>query len=188
MDKKGDLNERRKFTGANIDATTEHFLRIPSFIKTAFYLVKNQLPRLDPMDLFPIGIEGVQGVITLGNRSTPYHLVAEFHRAEGTYGYVQVCRYCVPRFRVFDLYQAKSKCDLYRTLLTMKFHRVSMNFIENENYADPMTTTGKLAHDCISQLVADVFLPNGYFDVKRLGTPPLTKICNLGHSSSFGVN
>ena len=109
MDKNGSLSERRKFTAASADATTEHFLRIPSFLKSALLRVKNQLPNLDPMDLFPIGIEGFQGVIVLGNRSTLYHLVSEFQRAEGTYGYVQVCRCCIPPLRILTFFTGKVK-------------------------------------------------------------------------------
>jgi hypothetical protein len=109
MDKNGNLSERRKFTTASADATTEHFVRVPSFFKSALHRVKNQLPKLDPMDLFPIGVEGVQGVIVLGNRSTPYHLVSEFRRVEGTYGYVQVCQCCILQFRVLTFFSGKVK-------------------------------------------------------------------------------
>ena len=70
----------------------------------------------------------------------------------------------------------------------MKFHRVSMNFIENEHYVDPMTATGKLVHDCISQFVANSCLFTSNFDVKYLGTHALTKTRNLGRSSNFGVS
>ena len=70
----------------------------------------------------------------------------------------------------------------------MKFHRVSMNFIENEHYVDPMTMTGKLVHDCISQFVVNTYLPISYLDVKYLGTHPLKKIRNLARSSNFGVS
>ena len=70
----------------------------------------------------------------------------------------------------------------------MKFHRVSMNFIENEHYVDPMTATGKLVHDCISQFVANSCLLTSYLNVKYLGTHVLTKIHSPGRSPNFGVN
>ncbi|KAF8630636.1 hypothetical protein AX15_002787 [Amanita polypyramis BW_CC] len=136
--------DRRKFTGhfSHADSTnpintsrTRHFLRILSSIKSTWSLIKNQLPHIDSMDVFPIGIEGVKGLIFLGNPSTPYSLVSEFQRAEGTYGYAS----------------AKSKLDPYRTLLTLGFHHASIKFVENEAYVDPMATMGQLAHDCIAQ-------------------------------------
>ena len=74
IDKNGDLSKQRKFTTSSADATTEHFLRVPSFFKSALCRVQNQLPKLDPMDLFPIGVEGVQGVIVLG--TGPYCIIS----------------------------------------------------------------------------------------------------------------
>ncbi|KAK2463228.1 hypothetical protein APHAL10511_004883 [Amanita phalloides] len=141
MEKSGNLSrsetrstDRRRFMASD-SFKAAPFFRIPSSVRNALHWMKNQLPKLDLMDLFPIGIEGIQGVIVLGNQSTPYLFVSEFQRAEGAYGYVQ----------------AKSKYDPHRTLLTLRFHRASINLVENDHYADSMTTIGHLAHDCISQ-------------------------------------
>ncbi|KAF8633289.1 hypothetical protein AX17_004464 [Amanita inopinata Kibby_2008] len=117
------------------NSSVESLLRVPLIMRNALRWFKGQLPNLDPMDLFPVGIEGTKGVIILGNHSTPCLLVSEFQRAEGTYGYTQ----------------AKSKHDLYKQLLTFRFQRVTISYVENEHYVDPMTTIGQLTHDCILQ-------------------------------------
>jgi hypothetical protein len=52
--------------------------------------IKRQTPYLDPNDILPIALELSKVAITCGNPSTPSLLVAECHRAEGTFGIVQV--------------------------------------------------------------------------------------------------
>ena len=63
-------------------------------LKRAGSWVKHQLPSMDSKGLFPIGIEATRGVITLGNASTPELIVADFRRADGTYGVVPVSKRC----------------------------------------------------------------------------------------------
>ncbi|PFH51536.1 hypothetical protein AMATHDRAFT_74889 [Amanita thiersii Skay4041] len=111
------------------------FLRIPLIVRPALDWFKGQLPSLDPMDLFPVGIEGVKGAIICGNSSTPQLLLAEFQRAEGTYGYVS----------------ARSKHDPYKQLLTLRFQRASISYVENERYIDPMLSIGQLTHGFVSE-------------------------------------
>ncbi|KAG5639402.1 hypothetical protein H0H81_002934 [Sphagnurus paluster] len=97
--------------------------------------IKRQLPSLDPKDLLPLGIEITKGAITCGNNSTPNLLVAEFQRSEGTFGVVE----------------ARSKFDLYKQLFSMKFQNTVVRYVENESYADPMTSMGELVHARIVQ-------------------------------------
>ncbi|KIL66260.1 hypothetical protein M378DRAFT_192008 [Amanita muscaria Koide BX008] len=150
MEKTHDYSDGRRNSATNhmrTDSTTpinvsklNRVLRILAVIRRAFQWIKNQLPSLDPMDLFPIGIESIKGVIILGNQSTPYLLVSEFQRAEGTYGYVA----------------AKSNLDPYRTLLTVRFQRATVSYADNAAYVRPMTTVGKVANDCISQYTSPI--------------------------------
>jgi hypothetical protein len=72
--------------------------RVVRAFKRAGSWIERQLPSMDPKDLLPIGIEATRGVVTLGNASTPELIVADFRRADGTYGIVPVrC----PLFRHF---------------------------------------------------------------------------------------
>ena len=68
------------------------YKRSPSFFKRFMAWIKLQLPHLDPMNLLPVSLEATKGAIICGNPSTPSLLVADFSRAEGTYGIVKVCR------------------------------------------------------------------------------------------------
>ncbi|KAF5386043.1 hypothetical protein D9615_002215 [Tricholomella constricta] len=108
---------------------------IPYGARKAVAWIKRQLPNLDPKDLLPLGIEVTKGAITCGNNSTPSLLVAEFQRSEGTFGIVE----------------ARSKFDLYKQLFSMKFQHATIRYVENENYADPMTSMGELVHGRIIQ-------------------------------------
>ena len=65
--------------------------RTPAFVKSGWAWLVAQLPNLDPKDLLPLSIEVNTAAITIGNTSTPTLLVAEFQKADGTYGVVPVC-------------------------------------------------------------------------------------------------
>ncbi|KAG1839020.1 hypothetical protein DFJ58DRAFT_813100 [Suillus subalutaceus] len=84
------------------------------------------MPYLDPNDILPIALELSKVAITCGNPSTPSLLVAECHRAEGTFGIVQ----------------ARSKCDLYKQLLNLNFQKVLVQLVENDYYQGSMPTIG----------------------------------------------
>ncbi|RDB25364.1 Protein CSF1 [Hypsizygus marmoreus] len=110
-------------------------LPIPNTLRKASAWLRGQLPNLDPKDLLPLGIEVIKGAITCGNSSTPNLLVAEFQRAEGTFGIVE----------------SRSRFDLYKQLVSIKFQHALVRYVENENYADPMTSVGGLVHGRIIQ-------------------------------------
>ncbi|KXN92475.1 Protein CSF1 [Leucoagaricus sp. SymC.cos] len=110
-------------------------LRIPARIQQAFSWFKKQLPVLDPKELLPLGIHVSKGAITCGNLSTPSLLVAEFGVCQGTFG----------------ITQAKSKCDLYKQVLALKFRNAVIHLADNEQYVDPMSTLGELLHDRVDQ-------------------------------------
>jgi hypothetical protein len=118
-------------------------IKSPSFIQTAFTWLKRQLPNLDPKDLLPIGIEATKGAIVCGNGSTPNLLVAEFSQAEGTFGIVQ----------------ARSKFDFYKQILSFKFQKALIRYVENTGSQNPMTTTGRIIQEHIE---ASRFVPNAY--------------------------
>ncbi|CAA7261639.1 unnamed protein product [Cyclocybe aegerita] len=101
-------------------------IRLPTFITNALNWLRLQLPNLDPKDLLPLGIDVQTGVIILGNPSTPGLLVAEFQHAFGTYGVVP----------------SKSKFDLYKQVLGIKFQHPLVRLIKNEDYIDPMAALG----------------------------------------------
>ncbi|TFK44762.1 hypothetical protein BDQ12DRAFT_730786 [Crucibulum laeve] len=110
-------------------------LTIPMTIQTAMAYLKRQLPNLDPKDLLPLGLEATKGAIICGNASAPSLLVAEFQSADGTFGIVQ----------------SKSKNDLYKQVLAMKFQNASFRLVENEDYVDPMTAIGEVVHSRVEQ-------------------------------------
>ncbi|KAJ3517254.1 hypothetical protein NLJ89_g626 [Agrocybe chaxingu] len=110
-------------------------IRLPNFITNALNWLRLQLPNLDPKDLLPLGIDVQTGVIILGNPSTPSLLVAEFQHAFGTYGIVP----------------SKSKFDLYKQVLGIKFQRPLVRLIKNEDYVDPMAVLGGHIHHRIRQ-------------------------------------
>ncbi|KAH7927135.1 hypothetical protein BV22DRAFT_1193843 [Leucogyrophana mollusca] len=106
-------------------------LKTPPAIHAAFDWFKRQMPYLDPKDLLPIALEGFKGAIICGNSSTPNLLVAEFHRAEGTFGIVS----------------SRSKCDLYKQLLNLKFQNALVHLAEHEGYQETMPTIGHVVHE-----------------------------------------
>ncbi|KAG2150597.1 hypothetical protein DEU56DRAFT_37144 [Suillus clintonianus] len=101
-------------------------IKAPPLIHAALAWIKRQTPYLDPNDILPIALELSKVAITCGNPSTPSLLVAECHRAEGTFGIVQ----------------ARSKCDLYKQLLNLKFQNVLVQLVENDNFQGNMPTIG----------------------------------------------
>lgn len=106
----------------------------PRFIVRIYFWLKRQMPSLNPKDLLPIGISATKGVIICGNGSTPSLLVAEFQKAEGSYGIVQ----------------ARSKLDFYKNVLGFKFHKTLIRYVENEDFQAPMTTTGQIIQEHIA--------------------------------------
>lgn len=95
--------------------------------------MKEQLPSLDPKDLLPVGIDATKCAIVCGNGSTPSLLVAEFQRTDGTFGIVQ----------------ARSKLDFYKQILTFKFQSAVIRYVENEEFQNPMTATGRIVQEHI---------------------------------------
>jgi hypothetical protein len=119
-------------------------IKSPPFIRTALIWLKRQLPSLDPKDLLPIGIDATQGAIVCGNGSTPDLLVAEFSQAHGTFGIVQ----------------ARSKFDFYKQILSFKFQKALIRCVENEEFQNSMTTTGRVVQE---HLEASRFVSNPCF-------------------------
>jgi hypothetical protein len=135
---------------------------------------KRQLPSLDPKDLLPVGIEATKGAIVCGNGSTPSLLVAEFSKAEGTFGIVQ----------------ARSKFDLHKQILSFKFQKALIRYVENDQFQNPMTTTGRIVQEHMeaSRFVfgAGHLLSNFnpyYSDIWLFLEYPS---CHTGDSPSFG--
>lgn len=93
--------------------------------------IKSQLPTLEFTDFLPVSIEVDKGAIVCGNTSTPNLLVAEYKTALGTFGVVP----------------SRSKFDLYKQMLTIKFGNAVMHYAANVDYVAPMSTTGEKIHD-----------------------------------------
>ncbi|KAF8893814.1 hypothetical protein BD779DRAFT_1669348 [Infundibulicybe gibba] len=110
-------------------------LHIPKLLTDIFYWFKRQLPNLDPLDLLPLGIEVTKGAIICGNNSTPNFLVAEFQRTEGTYGIVQ----------------SRSKYDLYKQILSLRFQHASVRYMENTTYIGPMVSMGESVQQWVNR-------------------------------------
>ncbi|KDR75835.1 hypothetical protein GALMADRAFT_156774 [Galerina marginata CBS 339.88] len=108
-------------------------MRVPDPVKRAMAWFRHQLPTLDPKDLLPLGIDIQTGAIILGNHSTPNILVAEFQNALGTFGVVP----------------ARSRYDLYKQVLNLKFQNALIRLVHNGDYIDSMTTLGALVHNRI---------------------------------------
>ncbi|KAJ8503140.1 hypothetical protein ONZ45_g11120 [Pleurotus djamor] len=100
--------------------------RAPPIIKRFMAWVYSQLPNLDPKELLPLGIDVTKGIIIIGNKSTPNLLLAEFKSTQGLFGVVQ----------------SRSKHDLYKQILNLKFQTVLVRYMENKDYCEPMATTG----------------------------------------------
>ncbi|CCM03589.1 uncharacterized protein FIBRA_05726 [Fibroporia radiculosa] len=113
-------------TGPTISLVSSIYQKSPSFIKRAVNWIKLQAPNFDPKNLLPMGIEVTKGAIICGNASTPSLLVAQYSKAEGTYGIVQ----------------ARSKFDLYKQLLNLNFRNASVYYVENSDYQETMRTVG----------------------------------------------
>ncbi|KAI0074167.1 hypothetical protein K474DRAFT_1774197 [Panus rudis PR-1116 ss-1] len=109
--------------------------RTPTFVKRASAWIRSQLPSLDPRDLLPISLEASTAAITCGNPSTPQLLVAEFQRAQGTYGVVP----------------ARSKHDFYKQHLNLTFKDASIRFVENGVYRHDMVSEGERVHSTIQE-------------------------------------
>ncbi|KAI0705009.1 hypothetical protein C8T65DRAFT_728083 [Cerioporus squamosus] len=121
--------------GPPVSLVSSIYRRTPTWIKRVGNWVRDQMPNLDPKDLLPISFEVTKGAVTIGNASTPNLLVAEFRRAEGTYGIVE----------------ARSKHDLYKQVLNVKLQSPSMSYVENEGYTDRMTEIGKQTHERVNR-------------------------------------
>ncbi|RPD53525.1 hypothetical protein L227DRAFT_535889, partial [Lentinus tigrinus ALCF2SS1-6] len=121
--------------GPPVSLVSSIYRRTPTWVKRAANWVRQQMPNLDPKDLLPISLEVTKGAITIGNASTPNLLIAEFQRAEGTYGIVE----------------ARSKHDLYKQVLNIKLQNPSMSYVENESCNDRMTDVGQKTHERINR-------------------------------------
>ncbi|KAJ4483345.1 hypothetical protein J3R30DRAFT_3834330, partial [Lentinula aciculospora] len=108
--------------------------RTPAVLANLVTWIRGQLPNLDPKDLLPLGIDVTKGAIISGNPSTPNLLVAEFQHAEGTFGIIS----------------SRSKYDLYKQMLTLKFKQALVQYVENEHCCDSMTSTGQNVEDQIN--------------------------------------
>ncbi|KAK7692730.1 hypothetical protein QCA50_004363 [Cerrena zonata] len=111
------------------------YRKAPSFLRKTAAWIRAQLPNLDPRDLLPVGLEATTAAITLGNPSTPHMLVAEFSKANGTYGVVP----------------ARSKHDFYRQVLNITFKDASIRYLENANYQQKMSDQGRQIHTTIQR-------------------------------------
>jgi hypothetical protein len=70
----------------------------PKFLRKFAHWLLGQLPDLNVKDLLPLSFEGLNGGIVCGNMSTSNILVAEFSRADGSFGTVMVRRFSVILF------------------------------------------------------------------------------------------
>ncbi|EAU91786.1 hypothetical protein CC1G_04554 [Coprinopsis cinerea okayama7 len=127
-------------------------LPIPLTIQRAFNWLKNQLPSLDPKDLLPLGVEVTTGAIILGNASTPSLLVAEFQNADGTFGVVP----------------SRSKYDLYKQNLNLKFQHALVRYVDNEDYVESMNCLGAILHDRIKRYNENR-TPRSYMSYRSFG-------------------
>ncbi|KAH9930383.1 hypothetical protein B0H21DRAFT_878964 [Amylocystis lapponica] len=119
--------------GPRISLLSSMYRMTPSFFKRMLAAIKLQLPNFDPKNLLPVSIEATKAAIICGNASTQSLLVADFSKAEGTYGIVQ----------------ARSKYDMYKQVLNLKFHNASVHYVENADYRAHMTDVGEKVHEHI---------------------------------------
>ncbi|KIK67374.1 hypothetical protein GYMLUDRAFT_156567 [Collybiopsis luxurians FD-317 M1] len=129
--------------------------RAPAFLTNLVSWIREQLPNLDPKDLLPLGIQVSKGAIICGNPSTPNLLVAEFKRMEGTFGIVP----------------SRSKYDLYKQMLTLRFSQALIQYVENDHYRGPMASTGEVIKDQINRYV--------------LTTPCISCLAQISNFSSY---
>ncbi|KAK0195692.1 hypothetical protein F5146DRAFT_1101121 [Armillaria mellea] len=158
--RRGSTECRQSFQTMDFDTPTPHpssvlgalRLRTPTLLQDAFAWFKRQLPTLDPKELLPLGLDAAKGVIICGNNSTPNLLVAEFQRAEGNLG----------------ISQSRSKYDLYKQVLTLRFQNAVIQYVENRQYGDTMPTMGEMVSDGVQQNV-NLGLSSSYMTFYRFG-------------------
>ncbi|KAI0958666.1 hypothetical protein AcV7_004416 [Taiwanofungus camphoratus] len=121
------------FLRSSVSFVPSIYMKTPNCLRKLLPWLQLQLPNFDLKNFLPISFEATKGAIICGNASTPSLLVAEFHRAEGTYGVVQ----------------ARSKHDLYKQLSNVNFRNVSVRYVDNTDYNEHMNDTGKKVHDDI---------------------------------------
>ncbi|KAH9929533.1 uncharacterized protein BXZ73DRAFT_47994 [Epithele typhae] len=121
--------------GSPLSLVSSIYKQTPRFFKTGADWLRSQMPKLDPKDLLPISIGVLKGAITIGNSSTPNLLIAEFQRADGTYGIVE----------------ARSKHDEHKQVMNFRLHNPSVSYVENDQYLSPMTEVGRRAHELVNR-------------------------------------
>ncbi|KAH9935463.1 uncharacterized protein B0H18DRAFT_1114206 [Fomitopsis serialis] len=132
--------------GPSLSLASSLYLKAPSHIKRLVSWIRLQLPNFDPKNLLPMGVEVSKGAIICGNASTPNLLIAEFSQTEGTYGIVQ----------------ARSKCDLYKQLLNLKFQNASVHYFENADFDAHMGDVGRRLREHIESS-GDVYIKHTGF-------------------------
>lgn len=55
--------------------------------------------------------------------------------------------------------QSRSKFDLHKQVLALKFQNALVRFVRNVEYVDPMTTMGELVQARIAQCVLPIYSP-----------------------------
>ncbi|KZT72059.1 hypothetical protein DAEQUDRAFT_664662 [Daedalea quercina L-15889] len=121
--------------GPSFSFASSLYLKTPSYLKRFVSWMRLQLPNFDPKNLLPMGLEASKGAIICGNASTPNLLIAEFSEARGTYGIVQ----------------ARSKYDLYKQLLNLKFENASLHYFENTDFDTRMGDAGQRLREHIER-------------------------------------
>ena len=111
--------------------------------------IKRQIPSLNASDFLPVAIEATKGAIVLGNPSTPQLLVAEFRRADGTFGVVKVYRLASSTGGTECLPKARSQYDIHKQMISFTFQQALIRYVNNDDYQDPMMTTGKMVDEHI---------------------------------------
>ncbi|TFY67887.1 hypothetical protein EVG20_g3774 [Dentipellis fragilis] len=131
----------KSFATADSEPLYPPFTRAPALpLKASRYIRRtmewftSQLPNLDLKSLLPVSFEGIKGAILCGNASASNTLVAEFSRASGVFGTVP----------------ARSKYDLYKQTLDIKFESATVSLIDNALYQDSMSATGARLRDQIA--------------------------------------
>lgn len=81
----------RHYPPSTIPASSSVLTEAPSATTVGLRWIKSQLPVFEFSDFLPLSIDVANGAIVCGNASTPNLLVAEYKRAEGTFGVVPVC-------------------------------------------------------------------------------------------------
>ena len=106
--------------------------------------MKRQLPDLDPRSLLPLSIEITKGAITIGNHAVDNLLLAQFSRAEGTFGVVQVRALFVKVDLVLiSFLQSLNKLDIHKQLLRLSFKDAVVSCVENGDHWASVQSIGK---------------------------------------------